>query len=366
MRFNFIGEIEANSLDKKVPFFKKIDGYDGHTLNLICIAASNNRAFLELPGFKYDQIKFYDFDQNEHEIDWEDRFKEEHLKIASNKYVIAFTDKERHEFLSSYDFVLFVRDNIDKIKGKRFTITGRVRKNEYRGKISDRFEIQNMYELADDDTRKNQLRIFGDFFFSKESVDSADWKKEKKIYLNGWTKEYIDKDHKNVYVSKQVIFDCHKADLDNEIHFEKINFQLKQIGLAIDESKDIASKLKKNKHYQIGITLSYTNGNEEIEFDESQLTDNQKQMIKLGLAELNDFKPKGNIYGERKTLFYYKGFNLIGNYADGMVTIDDPDFESHIYSPSAIESFQDVMNPPETEENKKTDLDDDIDDLFGD
>lgn len=363
MRFNFIGKIEANSLDKKVPFFKKIDGYDGHTLNLTCIAASNNRAYLELTSFKYDQIKFFDSDQNEHEINWEDRFNENHLKIAMNKYVISFADKTRKEFLSAYDFILFVRDNIDKIKDKRFSVTGRVRKNEYKGKISDRFEIQNMYELASDDTKKNQLRVTGDFFFDKESIDTADWKKEKKIYLNGWTKEYIDKNHKNVYVSKQVIFDCHKADLDNEIHFEKVNFQFKQIGLAMDEDKNIVSKLKKNKHYQIGIILSYMNGNEEVEFDESQLTDNQKQMIKLGLAELNDFRPKGNIYGDRKIAFFYKGFNLIRDYADGMVTIDDPDFENHIYSPSAPESFKDVMNPPET---AKEDSDDDLDDLFGD
>ncbi len=134
----------------------------------------------------------------------------------------------------------------------------------------------------------------------------------------------------------------------------------------MDENKDIVSKLKKDKHYKIGITLSYINGNEEIEFDESQLTENQKQMIKLGLAELNDFKPKGNIYGDRKTLFYYKGFNLIGDYADGMVTIDDPDFKSHIYSPSVPESFKDVMNPPISTENTEKDSIEDLEDLFGD
>jgi len=366
MRFNFTGKIEANKLEAKVPFFKKIDNYDGYTLNLTCIAAPNNRAYCEVTSFKYDQIKYYDSNNVENEIDWEDRFKEEHLKKATNKTVITFIDKSRYEFLSAYDFILFAKDNIDKINGKRFTITGRVRKNEYKGKITDRFEIQHMYELEENDTKKNQLRVSGDFYFNKESIDSADWKKEKKIYINGWTKENLDKDHKGVYISKQVIFDCHKADLDNEIHFEKINFQFKQIGLAMDEDKEIVSKLKKNKYYQIGITLSYSNGNEEVEFDESQLTDNQKQMIKLGLAELNDFRPKGNIYGDRKITFNYKGFNLIGDYADGMIVLDDPDFESHIYIPSAQENFEDMMNPPENTENKKEDSNNDLDDLFGD
>ena len=363
MRFNFTGKIEANSLDKKVPFFKKIEGYDGHSLNLTCIAATNNRAYCELSAFANDKIKFYDSNKEEHIIDWANRFDEDHLKKTTNKYVISFADNNRQEFLTAYDFILFIRDNIDKIKDKRFTITGRVRKKEYQGKISDRFEIQNMYEVPNDDTRKNQFRINGDLYFNKESIDFADWKKEKKIYINGWTKDYLDKDHKSVYLTRQVIFDCHKADLDNNIHFERVNFQFKQIGLSMNDTKDIVNNLRKNKYYKIGITLSYTNGNEEVEFNENQLTDNQKQMIDLGLADLNDFRPRGNIYGDRKTLFYYKGFNLIGEYADGMVILDDPNFESLIYTPSAKESFNDVMNPPE---DKKESQDDDLDDLFGD
>lgn len=367
MRFNFVGEITANGLDSKVPYLKKIEGkrdsvaYKGYTLNLAVVAEPNNRAFIELSGFVNETIKYYDSENNEIEIKWEERNNDEHLKKASKKNVISFIDGTRKEFLSPYDFVCYVGDNIDLVKGKRFVVTGRVTKNEYKGKILDKFTIQNMYEIESYDERKNQLRVNGDFYFCKDSIDIAEWKDSHKIYLNGWTRENIDKDHKNVYVAKQVIFDCHKADLDNENHFERVNFQLKQIGLAIDENKSIACKLKKSKYYQIGINLAYTNGNEEVEFDESQLTENQKTMIKLGLAELSDFKPKGNIYGERRVSYFYKGFDLRGDYADGMIPTDDNEFEDKIYTPASMETLADIMNPPEP-----TEQDQELDDLFGD
>ena len=360
MRFNFVGEITANSLESKIPYIKKIDGYDGYSLNLTCVASSNNRAFLECAGFKNDKIKYYDSDNNEHEIKWEDRTLEEHVKKCSRKNTISFLDETREEFISSYDFVCYIGDNIDKIKGKRFVVTGRVTKNEYKGKITDKFLIQNMYEIESTDERKNQLRVSGEFFFNKESIDVAEWKNSHKFYINGWTKEYLDKDHKDVYIAKQVTFNV-KADLDNETNFEKVNFQLKQIGLGLDGDKNVVSKLKKGKYYQIAINLAYANGNEEVEFDESQLTENQKTMIKLGLAELADFKPKGFIYGDRIVSYSYKGFDLRGDYADGMILATDENLEDKIYTPSIQESFSDVMNAPE-----KTEQDKELDDLFGD
>lgn len=366
MRFNFVGKIEANDLSSKVPYYKKIDGYDAHAINLTCVAANNNRAFLEATGFKNNTFNIFDSEGKQIEVAWEDRFREDIVKKSRMKNIISFLDGTREEFIQVYDLVSFVNENIDKIKGKRFVITGAVKKNVYKDKVLDRFQIQNMYEIEEGDQRKNQLRVNGDFYFNKDSIDTADWKKEKKIYFNGYTLESWDKEHKNLYVSKQVIFDCHKADLENENHLERINFQLKQIGLAIDDNQAIVSKLKKGKYYKIGINLSYMNGSQAIEFDESQLTDNQRQLIALGLATLDELKPKGNIYGDRITSFFYKSFDLRGDYADGMVLVDDSNFEDNIFIPMVSEeSFANAMNKPEESAPQKED-DDNIEDLFGD
>ena len=242
MRFNFVGKVILNDASSKVPYYKKIEGYDAHSFTLACAPTINNRAFCEVAGFKYDKIKFYDNDGNEHEIDWDTRFDADNVKLARSKNVISFLDGTREEFISAYDFVKFAADNADKIRNKRFVITGSVKKNEYKGKITDRFTIQNMYEIEEDDTRKNQLTVSGEFFFNKDSVDTSDFAKEHKIYLNGYTKE--TKDKKTVYMAKQVIMDCRKVDFENENHIARLNYQLMQIGLGLDDNNKVVNKLK--------------------------------------------------------------------------------------------------------------------------
>lgn len=359
MRFSFVGTVDANDLDSKVPYFREIE--NGLSLNLISIAAKNNRAFVETAGFKNDPIKTKDNDGNDIEIAWEDREKKEFIDNVSvyRKNVITLGDT-RSEFVSTLDFVEFVVNHIDEIKGKRYQITGNVKKNLYKGKLSDKFTIQSMYEVAaDDDKKKNDFVVTGDFYFTKDSIDSADFAKEKKIYLNGWTKEYVDKDHKNVFCAKQLVLDCNKIDFNQEKHVAQLVYRLKQIGCTLDDKKAIVSKLKKDKVYKIAVITKYLNGNEEAEFDESQLTPNQKEAIALGLSTLDDFRPSGKIFGDRIVTYKLSKFDLRGNYCDGCIVADDF-VESNIFTPIQNESLdeafkEDAMNIPI--ESDGTDMD---------
>lgn len=370
-RFSFVGEIDANSLESKVPFYREIKKSDkngniitdGIGLNLVVIAATNNRAFCEMVGFKNDKIKTYDSDGNELNIDWDDRFDENVTKDVANykKYVITLNG-DRHEFVSSYDFIKFVIDHIEEIKHKRFTVTGQISKNVYKGKISDRFQIQNLFEVKEDEEKKNQLRVMSEFFYNADSIDTADWKKEKKLRLAGFTKEYIDSDHKNVYVSRDLVFDCSKVDWDNKLHTDRVAYKLEQLKLSLDGDK-IVSGLKKNRYYSIATILSYKNGAEEVEFDESSLTPNQKRAIELNLKKLEDFRPKGSIYGERVIEFKLIDFDLRDPYENGAVAMEESssDFEENIFTPIVEETVADLeksMNKPE----ESTELD--SDDLF--
>lgn len=349
-RFSFIGEIDANSLDARVPYYREIksDKANGLGLNLVVIAATNNRAFVEMAGFKNDVIKTYDPDGNELNIDWDDRFDATD-KVANYKKNVITLDGDRHEFVSEYDFIKFVIEHIDEIKHKRFTATGQLKKNVYKGKISDKFVLQNLFEVKEDDEKKNQLRVVSEFFYNAEGIDTADWKKEKKLYINGYTKEYIDKDNKAVYVPRSVTFNCSKVDFENEMHVKRVKFKLALLNLGLDEDK-ITSKLKKSKYYAMSVVLSYSNGAEEIEFDESSLTPNQRLSIELGMKKLDDFKPKGSIYGNRVVEYKLVDYNLNGDYADGAVTLDESasDFEDNIYvvKTESLDDFEKAMNKP--------------------
>ena len=196
MRFSFIGTVDINSNDAKVPGFRDINTVKdkkpiiGTSMNLTCIAEQNNRAFMECAGFKNDIIQTLDTDNNKIEIGWDDRNDADIVKkVANYKKNVITLNGERHEFVATLDFIQFVRDHISEIKGKEFTVTGQIQKNEYNGVISDRFIIQNMFEVEED--KKHQLKVYGEFFFSADSVDLSDWKSERKVIFNGYTQEYM-------------------------------------------------------------------------------------------------------------------------------------------------------------------------------
>ncbi len=367
-RFNFVGEIQASTdSNAKVPFIREINtaNAEGLSLNLTVVAAQNNRAFIEMPGFVNKKLKLWDEDGEEFEIAWDDRFDEKNVnKVANFSKNVITLDGDRHEFIAAYDFIKFVRENIDKIKGKRFTATGRIKKNVYKGNITDRFELQSLYEVKEDDERKNQLRVTSDFFFSKESFDVADFKKEKKIIINGYTCENIDKENKGVFVDKQLVFDCSKIDFENEKHVNILKYRLKQMGCDLTDDNKIKVNLKKG-YYHIIVITNLQNGAEEVEFDESELTENQRMALRLNLKTLDDFRPSGSIYGQRVTIYKLVDFDLKGDFADGCCVADE-DVENNIYAVcqnESLDDFEKAINPP-TEKNEFEDADEDFD-LFG-
>lgn len=369
MRFTFIGKIDANGEDSKVPFIRELksDNGKGLGLNLISIAAENNRAFVECAGFTNKTIKTKNEDNEDIKVDWDDRFDADIVKsVAGYRKNVIKLNGERHEFISTYDFIQFIKEHIDEIKGKRFTVTGRVKKNVYKGKISDRFEIGNLYEITEDDEeKKNKLNVSGEFYFNKESFDFADWSKEKKIYINGYTKEYIDADNQNVFVDKMLIFDASKIDFENEKHVALLSYKLAQIGLSLDESSNINCECKRGKYYKMYVVTTYANGAEEVEFDEKELTANQKLAIELGLKTLDDFKPAGSIYGERKVTYKIVNYDLRGEYADGMVLVKDEDVEENLYVIPENETVEEVEKKATSKkEEAPAPVVDDDEDLF--
>ena len=379
MRFNFTGLIKANSEDaEKFPVVKKGTTKSGavyHTLNL-SVVADSNRAFLELFGMVKDSIATMDVDNKKISVDWDDRKDKDVVKNVANykKFVYANGD-DRHEFITEYDFVNYVADHIDDIKDKKFTVTGDVTKNFYKGKVTDRFQIRNIYSASDD--RKMELNVNTVFYITKDSVDTSDWKEEKKIIFNGWTKEWLSPNDTgkdkgdNFYVPMTVIFDCSRLKLDTEKHVKILQYRLAQLGLAYKDGK-IVNNIKTKKVLSNAVILRYMNGAEKKEFDESQLTDTQKEKIELGLATIDDFRPVGDIYGERITEYRLKDTSNMGDYADGAVYLDESvsEFEEDIFvftedEEVSADEFEGAMNEPEEKEESEDDEDyEDVEDLF--
>lgn len=365
LRFNCTGTLGLNDINSDKPFVRKgktKSGVDYLSFNGSIVAAKNNRMFTELFGMVRDKIVYKDENKTDCEIAWEDRNDPSVLKaMPSYKKFVANIDGSRCEFATEYDLISYVLDNAETLTGKKVTVTGNVQKNVYQGSVSNRFVIQNIYS-ADEDV-KNKLQLSGMCFWQADDVDLADWKSEKKITINAYTSDYYNDSASgvkgNFYFPQTLVFDASKIDFENEKHVKLLNYKLKQLGLSLDGDK-IKNNLKSGVVYQLGLVISYSNGAEEVEFDESQLTKNQKEAIELGLKTIDDFRPAGSIYGNRVVTYKIVDFDLRGDGENGVYASDikPAEFEEAIFvnNEPKQESIDDIV-----EKAENSDDDDDID-----
>ena len=352
--FRFIGKLEFNALDSKIPYLrvgKTSNGSDYQSFNFSVVPSKNNRAFVECFGMVNDKIKVKDANKQDLVVEWADRLNEDIIKKTAfyNRFSVKL-DGVYHEFITEFDFIRFAVEHLEELKQGTFAVTGKIGINVYQGKVSFRYKVQSIREVTEEDKLENGLTVYLDTFFRKEDINLDNWSKEKEIIVNGFTYQYIDKDVKFKYVP--TTFYINLAHEDNE---KKAAFFLKQFGIVLENGSN-KIKIKDKEVASLPIRCDFINGSEEIAFDESCLTDNQKEMVELGLKTLDDFKPNGGVYGQRITKFFCKDVDTRDKYADGYLVeqITTGEFETEIFAPAATEI--------KANDNKDNE---DIDALFG-
>jgi len=363
-RFSFIGIPFIPKESSKRPFYKEFKGgKDNKTemasMNFGIKENDNNMAFVEGFDSKHDVIKTMSTDNEKIEIKWEDRFDEDSIKEVANykKYTIDLGEEfgGRKDFISQYDALLHIKEWLPKYKGK-IQVTGQFVKEEYKGTYYDKFKFQNIYTV--EENQKSRLSLSVDVYYNKESIDKADYKEDKKIYLNGFISQYINKDEGNKYIPQQFVFNASKYDIENnDRHKALFDYKMKYIDI----------KNKTIVHIPWDIVL--VRGAEGVEFDESMLTASQKEQVSLGIKTVDDFKPHGQIFGDRINEIRLFDPKLTDDFKDGLVDteITSKEFEDLIYAPAKEEKMADIMNKTEdktteTKTENKTEVDDE--DLF--
>lgn len=359
MQATFTGKVSLNKMDSKFPYYsdgttKNGDKY--HRFNLSVSDDKNNRIMTELFGMEQDEIKTMDTDNQKLSINWDQRNNKDIIDSVANykKNVFSFVEDERKEFIAPYDAVQYLYDNVDDLKDNLVTVTCNVNANYYKGKVSYRYEIKNIYAVNKD--HKQKLQITGDFYFNKDSIDTSEWNESKKLILNGYVQLYISEKKKNMYIPQTIVLDCGKADLKNEDHVKQVRFKLSCINCDLKDGK-ITTKLKSNTMYKIGVELRYYNSAQEVEITEDMLTDIQRMAIETGLKTIEDFQVKA--YGERVIVYKITDFQIQkDDYSNGCVDLEikPSEFEDEIFIADEEES-EDVlegnMNPPEEEEEEE-------------
>ena len=362
-RFSFCGTpvIPKQKADTKRPFCKEISKKDEKTketkkmlsMTFSIKETDMNMAFVEAFDSQQKVIKTMDVDNEKMDVDWDDRFDEDIIEKVANyrKYIVDLGDEHggRQEFITAYDMIEHLREHLPNYDG-RVVITGQFTRDWYAKKKTyfSKFRIQNVFAAPEE--RKNRLLLTMDLFYNKNSLDDSDFDENKKMTLDCYIEQYINKDEGRKYVPIQVVFSGAKYDLENEKHKKLFDYKMKYI------------KVKNKNMVHIPWEIVLLRGAEEAEFDESMLTDSQREQVELGIKSVDDFRPKGNIYGDRIDEFRLFEPKLEGDYADGVLECDDTadEFEEKIFVPAADETMEEAKKNSKSAKSKsKKDEDDD-------
>ena len=362
-RFSFCGTpvIPKQKADTKRPFCKEISKKDEKTKETKKMLSMTfgiketdmNMAFVEAFDSQQKVIKTMDVDNEKMDVDWDDRFDEDIIEKVANyrKYIVDLGDEHggRQEFITAYDMIEHLREHLPNYDG-RVVVTGQFTRDWYAKKKTyfSKFRIQNVFAAPEE--RKNRLLLTMDLFYNKSSLDDSDFDENKKMTLDCYIEQYINKDEGRKYVPIQVVFSGAKYDLENEKHKKLFDYKMKYI------------KVKNKNMVHIPWEIVLLRGAEEAEFDESMLTDSQREQVELGIKSVDDFRPKGNIYGDRIDEFRLFEPKLEGDYADGVLECDDTadEFEEKIFVPAADETMEEAKKNSKSAKSKsKKDEDDD-------
>ena len=200
------------------------------------------------------------------------------------------SNKKRHEFISEWDFIDFIKKVIDsgKYSDKKFFIRGN---GEYQ--YSDKNErvyesyVPNRIYLAADDAEESSTATIN-ILFNSESLDDMSVEEKGKYYVNGYMMEYDNNRKGNIPVPVTITIPVPSDDADEKA--KKRTESIKHKFMVDDDTF---------KEY--GAVVNMLNGAQKTEITEDMLTDEQKDDLECGLITMDDIRAElgGNVYGER-------------------------------------------------------------------
>lgn len=324
------------------------------------VKAGTSIAYVEMFGMKTDSIYTMSKDNQRLEIEWGDRKDEEIINSVADyrKHFVDIGDGAK-TFITEYDTIEYLSENLKNVT-ERVKIRGDVRKEPYITKsgehtIVDHYVITSVYLAGDTD--RTGLYIDLELYYNKDSIDID--KNKNKTIIDGYIRQFI----RNSPNINKAIGDAGKQ------------FFIPQTVVLSLQNDDLYEallnevELTNRKLHYMRWRCKLISGAEEVEFDESQLTEKQKKMIKLGLAQVDDYKPRGNIYGPRiYELRLYRPMFLNG-FADGVIEADVTydELQEELIHFEEKEKFEDVVrkSKEESDDDLPFNLNDFEDDFEG-
>ena len=235
---------------------------------------------------------------------------------ADVKSALEKSNKKRHEFISEWDFVEFIKKVIDsgKYNDKKFYIkgSGNYQYSDKNERVYESYVPTRIY-LADEGAEEYCTATIN-VLFNSESLDDMSVEEKGKYYVNGYMMQYDNNRKANIPCPVTITIPVASEDANDK---DKKKVEAIKRKFSVDDET----------WKELGVVVKMLNGAQKTEITDDMLTDEQKEDLECGLITLDDIRAElgGSVYGERVQEYQFdkiaRGFTKGRN--DTVYTDDD-------------------------------------------
>lgn len=220
---------------------------------------------------KYNSVKFKYKDKDKHMND-----------LAEFKKMVFVNDNERYEFCNEFDFSEFVHSELKsgKFDNAKFRVVGEIEYTSWFNEKTNQeqtftnYSVNRIYVVPDDTEEEATANI--EMYVTEDCINE-DRLEENLLIVNGYIPQYDSKK---------------KADIG---FYKSIEYPLNAEGELAEKKTKVIKRLlvdnfDENQLCKIGFKVDLINRREELEFNEDMLSDDEKEMVELGLMDIEDLK----------------------------------------------------------------------------
>ena len=257
------------------------------------------------------------------EVKWADRFNEDIVNsVAGYRRWLIDTDtyatrkaleeagqteelekskKKKKEFIHAADFVDYLVKvlNSDKCKDMVFRVSGTVdfSYSENKDQYYRAFTAQKIWRVPEDteQTCEGSFKLY----FTEGALDDSTAEETGDYIVSAYAQYYDTSVKANA--------------------FAPMGFKINKDNKKAKGFKMLFSKVEEDEVKELGVTVNFINGAQKVEITEDMLSDEQKELISIGMLDFDDIrKEMGNsVYGERVSEIRLTG--LMRGYSGGVV-----------------------------------------------
>jgi len=233
----------------------------------------------------------------------EEKTAEDLEKLANYKKEYIENSTNLHEFISDYDFILFLKESAVILKQHKIRVKGSLDMSMWNEKYYVGY-VPNHVEFIQDEV-ENKLEATIDVYFDKNAIDDTLLKTDGKLLVNGYLISYDKNAKGDRFFPKTMVL-------------KGVNFE-DEAQVSQYEMLKSFIETDKNTIYHMLWNANIYKGAEIKEFTYNDLTDAQKKMVDVGLSTVEQYRPKNGYVGGNIDEFRLFNPVLEGDFKDGIV-----------------------------------------------